>query len=220
MIGGQRFRLTSGTSRRYSSTRQRVSRGAWRLAAFADDQRHCCSQTIHRILAEDRFNTQVIAAILNGPVASAYVGVSRKQLDNRKKTVQQIPVPNLTPAQVQSLSRAVDAYQELWSDDSFELKPADLTDMARRSLLEIDAILLRAYNLPPRLERELLDFFRGYQRRVPFEFTEYFPANFGPNIPLWMYLTSDFANCNSKFLLDNIPKIDDPALVDALTEVE
>ena len=116
--------------------------------------------------------------------------------------------------------RAVDAYQELWSDDSIVLKPADFTEMARRSLLEIDAILLRAYNLPPRLERELLDFFRGFKRRVPFDFTEYFPANFGPTIPLWMYLTTDFANCNSNFLLASIPKIDDPALVDALTEVE
>ncbi len=121
---------------------------------------------------------------------------------------------------IQSLSRAVDAYQELWSDDSFELKTGDLTDMARRLLLEIDAILLRAYNLPPRLERGLLDFFRGSRRRVPFEFTEYFPANFGPNIPLWMYLTSDFAKCNSNFLLDSIPEIDDPAVVDALTELE
>jgi hypothetical protein len=92
--------------------------------------------------------------------------------------------------------------------------------VATRALLEIDAILLRAYNLPPRLERQLLDFFRGFKRRVPFPFTEYFPANFGPNIPLWMYLTSDFADCNSTYLLDTIPKIDDPALMAALTEVE
>ena len=100
------------------------------------------------------------------------------------------------------------------------LKTSDFDDLARRALLEIDAILLRAYNLPPRLERAVLDFFRGFERRVPFKFTEYFPPNFGPNIPLWMYLSGEFADCNSSFLLDNIPRIDDPALIDALTEVE
>ena len=198
----------------------RVSRGPWRLAAFEDREQCCSSQRFIALWPKTGVNTQVIAAILNSPVASAFVVCREHNQDNRKKTVQQIPVPDLTPAQVQSLSRAVDAYQEFWGDDSFELKTGDLTDMARRSLLEIDAILLRAYNLPPRLERRLLDFFRGIQRRVPFQFTEYFPANFGPNIPLWMYLTSDFAKCNSKFLLHSIPKIDDPALVDALTEVE
>jgi len=197
-----------------------VSRGAWKIAAFADLEGNCSSQNFTALWPNSNYSVRVIAAILNGPVANAYLACSENKIHNRKKTVQQIPVPNLTPAQVESLSRAVDVYQELWSGDSFELEPADLTAMARSSLLEIDAILLRAYNLPPRLERELLDFFRGYHRRVPFDFTEYYPANFGPNIPLWMYLTSDFANCNSKFLLDSIPKIDDPALVDALTEVE
>ena len=121
---------------------------------------------------------------------------------------------------MQALLQAVDKYQSLWSDESFGLTSTDISEEARRSLLEIDAILLRAYNLPPRLERELLDFFRGDKRRVPFEFTEYYPANFGPSIPLWMYLTSDFANCNPTFLRNSIPRIDDPALIDALTEVE
>ncbi|NLE36555.1 MAG: SAM-dependent DNA methyltransferase, partial [Pirellulaceae bacterium] len=197
-----------------------VSRGAWRLAAFADDQRHCASQRFIALWATANIPFIVIAAILNGPVANAYVACRENKLDIRKTTLQGIPVPNLTATQVQSLSRAVDTYQELWSDGCSVLKPADFADRARRALLEIDATLLRAYDLPPRLERELLDFFRGFKRRVPFDFTEYFPANFGPSIPLWMYLTSDFANCNARFLLDSIPRIDDPALVDALTEVE
>ena len=198
----------------------RVSRGPWRLAAFEDRENRCSSQRFIALWPNAGVNTQVIAAILNSPIANAFVACREHNKDNRKKTVQRIPAPNLTPSQSESLSRAVEAYQGLWKDDSSVLKPADFMDKARRALLEIDAILLQAYNLPPRLERELLDFFRGFKRRVPFEFTEYFPANFGPNIPLWMYLTSDFANCNARSLLDSIPKIDDPALVDALTEVE
>ncbi len=198
----------------------RVSRGAWRLAAFADTEQHCASQNFIALWPTRRLDTCAIAAILNGPVASAFVACRENRVHNRKMTVQQIPVPEFTCVQLQSLLHAVDTYQQLWKNESFEQRPAEIAGIARRSLLEIDAILLRAYNLPPRLERELLDFFQGERRRVPFEFTEYFPANFGPSIPLWMYLTSDFANCNPKFLLDNIPRIDDPALIDALTEVE
>ncbi len=198
----------------------RVSRGAWRLVAFEDRENHCSSQRFIALWPNVGVHTQVIAAILNNPVANAFVACREHNKDNRKKTVEQIPVPNLAPVQLQGLVRAVDEYQAVWTDDSFSVTSTGVSEKARRSLLEIDAILLRAYNLPPRLERELLDFFRGDKRRVPFEFTEYFPANFGPNIPLWMYMTSDFANCNATFLRDSIPKIDDPVLIDALTEVE
>jgi type I restriction-modification system DNA methylase subunit len=197
-----------------------VSRRPWRLAAFTDDEQHCSSQNFIALWPDGHFRATVIAAILNGPVANAFVACRENKLHNRTKTVREIPIPNLTTPQVQSLSQAVESYQRLWNDDSFALNALDISQMATRALLEIDAILLRAYNLPPRLERQLLDFFRGYNRRVPFPFTEYFPTNFGPNIPLWMYLTSDFAKCNSAFLLETIPSINDPALVDALTEVE
>lgn len=198
----------------------RVSRGAWRLAAFVDEEQHCASQNFIAIWSKSNFSPTVLSAVLNGPVANAFAASHQRGLHNQKGIVKKIPVPNLAPRQLAEIARSVHAYKSLFKDSSRTLKPADFDDTARRALLEIDAIVLKAYNLPPRLERELLDFFRGFERRVPFEFTEYFPANFGPNLPLWMYLSGDFEKCNSGFLLDNIPSIDDPALVDALTEVE
>ena len=198
----------------------RVSRGTWRLAAFLDDEQHCASQNFIALWPKSDVSPVVLAAILNGPVANAFSACRESGLHNQKRTVQQIPVPNLTVSQLSSISQAVDAYQSLIRSGAGGLKPADFEHRARHAILAIDAILLRVYNLPPTLERELLDFFRGFERRVPFKFTEYVPANFGPNIPLWMYLSSEFANCNSRFLLENIPRIDDPALIEALTEVE
>ncbi len=196
-----------------------VSRGAWRMAAFTDDAEHCCSQRFTTLWPSDGIPIEVIAAILNGPIANAFVACRENKLDIRKKTIQSIPIPSLTPMLSQSLTHAVRRYQDMWNRES-SLRGPNVDRAARHALLAIDAILLQAYNLPPRLERELLDFFRGFERRVSFKFSEYIPANFGPNIPLWMYLSSDFANCNSSFLLDNIPRIDDPGLIDALTEVE
>ena len=93
-------------------------------------------------------------------------------------------------------------------------------EQARQALLQIDALVLKGYNLPPRLERQLLDFFRGAQRPVPFPFTEYFPASFRPTIPLWMYVSPEYQKCRVDFFLRNAPQITDPGLIEALQEVE
>jgi hypothetical protein len=90
----------------------------------------------------------------------------------------------------------------------------------RHVLLEIDALILRGYNLPPRMERQLLDFFRGQRRPVPFEFGDYFPPDFTPTIPLGMYISADFQKCTAERLLKTIPKITDPTLLAVLKEVE
>ncbi len=43
----------------------------------------------------------------------------------------------------------------------------------------VDAEVLKLYDLPAHLERQLLDMFTGVERRgVPFHQTEYFPAHF------------------------------------------
>ena len=47
-------------------------------------------------------------------------------------------------------------------------------------LLQIDGIILNGYDLPPHLERKLLDFFDGSQRPVPFPLTRYELESFLP----------------------------------------
>jgi hypothetical protein len=49
---------------------------------------------------------------------------------------------------------------------------------------------LKAYDLPPRLERRLLEFFRGHEheRRVAHPFEGWMPAEFTAFIPLHEYL--------------------------------
>jgi hypothetical protein len=51
--------------------------------------------------------------------------------------------------------------------------------------LSVDVEVLRLYELPPPLERELLDLFAGWPRvGVPFRFDGYFPPHFGDCLPL------------------------------------
>ena len=60
-------------------------------------------------------------------------------------------------------------------------------------LQRVDAEILRLYDFPPRLERQLLDLFSGYKRLgVPFDFRRYFPEDFEPHFPLHLYLSEEY----------------------------
>jgi len=134
------------------------------------------------------------------------------------------PIPQLSPNDMVVLEGLVDDYTavlndkpearfELWGGGSWEQR-------AQKILLQMDALILKGYGLPPWLERRLLDFFRGGHRPVPFDFGDYFPADFTPTIPLWRYISPDFNQRSGKHLLELLPKVTDPALVDALEEVQ
>ena len=90
---------------------------------------------------------------------------------------------------------------------------AELKEKKKRCLLKIDAEILRLYDLPPRLEKQLLDFFAGEQRKgVDFEFDRYYPENFGSSIPLRMFISEEFQNASvekvEKWVEDNrSPKV-------------
>ena len=61
--------------------------------------------------------------------------------------------------------------------------------------MKIDAEVLRLYDLPPRLEKQLLDFFAGHERKgIDFKFHDYYPKEFNSYIPLRMYISEEFQN--------------------------
>ena len=76
----------------------------------------------------------------------------------------------------------------------------------RMLLKNIDAVVMSAYELPPRLERSVLDFFNGHgdKRPVPFMFGDYFPSDFEPCFSLAEYLSPDFLEATAGELLQRI----------------
>jgi hypothetical protein len=54
--------------------------------------------------------------------------------------------------------------------------------------MTIDAEILKGYDLPPRLERMLLDYFRGHKRPAGHPFEHWLPADLTAYIPLHEYL--------------------------------
>jgi hypothetical protein len=203
----------------------RVSRGPWRIAAFPDDRSLTFSQNFHCLWPKKTWSPKLLAAILNGPVAAAHVYANESAKHIRKNTLKRLPVPpNFTPEHVGTIERLVDDFLHAVATDTtagLELWCSTGTGpIARRILAQIDAEILRAYDLPPRLERELLDFFRNERRPTSVEFGDYFPHDFTPTIPFWRFISPDFNQCNGRHLLEIMPTVTNPPLVDAFEEVE
>ena len=138
----------------------------------------------------------------------------------RKPLIGSIPIPNLNASTTEILVNMVRTYiryRREWLANPFEGDRID--DTCRQLLAEIDAVILRAYDLPPRLERQLLDCFQGYQRPGPVDFTEYYPPSFKPFIPWHRYISHEFRQAKIKETLARMPLIDDPAISEALSEL-
>jgi hypothetical protein len=78
--------------------------------------------------------------------------------------------------------------------EPLEQVPSGPTELEiREALLVLDAAVLRLYNLPAKLERQLLDYFRGEKRRgVGCDFGDYYPADFKSLVPLHKYISAGY----------------------------
>lgn len=142
----------------------RLSRGPWRIAAFLDTEGHAYSQQFFGLWPTSESLTlselNILCAILNGPVANAYVAIHSPAKGIRARAIAHIPIPHVLPSRV---SHLVAEYLALTS--SHEALQSN-SDRLVALLAQIDAAVLEAYDLPPRLEQELFDYFRDASRPV------------------------------------------------------
>lgn len=201
----------------------RKARGSWRLAAAADETGLLCTQAYHCLWPKNQWGVKSLAALLNSPICSAFIASHEGSRSIRKSTLLRLPLPALAVSDVVMLEGLVDNYVAamkekpearlpLWGGGSWE-------ERARRILLQMDALVLKSYGLPPWLERKVLDFFRGERRPVPFDFGDYFPEDFAPNIPLWRYISPSFQASRPQNIIAQLPDIQDEDLTAALEDL-
>jgi hypothetical protein len=179
---------------------QRRSRGPWRLSAAADRTGLLASQQFTGIWPHGRFNVECLVAILNGPLASAYVTEHSTDHDFTNVMIQALPLP--AELDRLRLQEAVRIYEELLKQKVESLLAADIDAHLNRALLEIDAIVLQGYDLPPRLERKLLNYFGGAKRPTPHPFDGWLPHDFRGFVPLHEWLTSSQEKNRGTWVLD------------------
>jgi hypothetical protein len=141
----------------------RLSRASWRIAAFPDFDGLLYSQQFYGLwprISASAHELTVFCAILNGPLANAYIAVHSPENRIRAKAIERIPIPQALPDKVYHLASL---YMELADSRTF-FEPDELE--LQRILVQIDAAVLKAYDLPPKLEDQLLSFFLENERPV------------------------------------------------------
>lgn len=187
----------------------RKSRGPWRLVAAPDEQGLIPYKTFTAIWPrqDSGLSPLVLSAILNGPVANAFLFTRETGRDNQIRHLKALPLPDINKVDVVTLEGLVHKWHLLMA--TLETSPMEkagvVDDVAmRHCLLSIDALILKGYDLPPRFERKLLDLFQGAQRPVPVRFDGYYPPDFQPCIPLYEYISPDFDRSKASSIMTQI----------------
>lgn len=141
----------------------RLSRGAWCIGAFVDLEGVLCSQQFFGLWpVEQLTKSQLFAltAIINGPVANAFLAMNSPKDRFRVSVVRDIPIPALLP---ESLAQMAEEYVARIDNSSIFEKVESDSDVL---LAQIDAEVMKAYDLPLKLERQILTYFEGSDRPV------------------------------------------------------
>lgn len=167
----------------------RLSRGPWRIAAAYDTSGLVASQAFFGIWTEATdLPGEALEAILNGPLTNAFVAERASNQHFTNELLKRLPVPKTTD--YRAIVDAVQTYKSARTvaDQAGLIGIATLDHLASL-LIDIDAQVLKAYDLPPRIERRLLEYFRGHEseRRTGHDFDGWLPENFKAFVPLHEY---------------------------------
>jgi hypothetical protein len=171
-----------------------ISREPWRLKATLDETGYALTS---RFIAVRPMKPEVTAlylwAVLNSPLANAFASCHSGKRDILVGTMRRMPVPRWSSTYASHIEQAAMRYRTLTASPGQLFDAAATPEGIKQALLEMDAAVLRAYDLPARLERQLLDFFNGAERKgVGCTFGDYFPADFKSVIPLHKYISSAY----------------------------
>ncbi len=196
----------------------RVSYKPWRLKALIDYKGRPVSSNFLVFRSKNSsFSLEVLWAILNSPFANAYAFCHCPGRHNIAGTMRQIPIPECDASSFLVLNNLVRRYFNLYNFSDKALQPqVDIIEAGYR-MLAIDAEVMRLYNLPPRLERMVLDLFSGCERKgAEFPSCSYFHSDFDAWIPLHEYLSEEFQRSSPSRIKQWVDEFRSPELVSAL----
>jgi len=173
----------------------------WRLKTLIDRKgRPVTSRFLVFRITSQEWSLDALWAVLNAPLANAFIYVHTTDRDIPAGTARRIPVPPCSRESLDKLERLVAEYFTLMEegDTPFGVK---VQNKVRHVLLTIDAEVMRLYDLPPKMEKRVLDLFQGVQRKgVDFEFKGYYPEGFESAIPLHEFLSEEYQRSTVSFV--------------------
>ncbi|HUT52539.1 MAG TPA: N-6 DNA methylase [bacterium] len=191
----------------------RVSRGSWRIKAFIDGDGHTFTTNYNALRPKSKdIPLEYLWALINSPLANAFAYSHSMKRHILAGTVKSIPIPRADSTDRELIAGLVTKYVTLASShDTNKLKDSE------NILLRIDAEVLRLYDLPPKMERELLDLFSGEKRPGVISFpNRYFPADLESYFHLHEYLSDEFGKSTSGKLIEKQTEEVPAAILSAL----
>ncbi len=196
----------------------RVSRAAWRLKAVLDPQGHAVTSRF--LTVRPRATATHLAflwALLNSPLANAFAYCESMKRDVKAGTMRAMPIPRRAEFGARAVIEAANAYLELARQTEGFMKIGPSKDSIRQALLRMDAEVLRLYDLPPRLERKLLDLFEGVERKgVGCDFRGYYPEGLDAYVPLHELISEEYQRSTLDAFLRRHKPTESPELLRAL----
>jgi hypothetical protein len=222
---GQQYQLTTAQNFPWNKPKvitnsRRLSRGPWRIVGYPDFDGLACYKNFIGLWPRSGMKIESISAIINSPLLNAALFTKGYGRDNSLDILGQIPVPIPDAIDNVRIIELVNHYcasrNELEKGTNREAVVLECID----TLMKIDAMVLKAYDLPPKLERKLLEFFRGYKRPLPFEFPDYYPEDFKPYVPLYKFIELDLKQASAGELLKRITPLDSEEVHDLVLTLE
>lgn len=191
----------------------RTARSRWRIKAVLDTEGRQVKNNFAVIRPKGGLNALYLWAVLNSPVASAFVASSTMRKHNYEGILGEVPMPRADASVIESIASMASHYRELALTrvqtveklehakrgrsplfEQPERIPSGATESeVQEALLALDAAVLRLYDLPPHLEHELLEYFTGVERKgVGCDFRGYYPAGFTSYLPLHLLISDLF----------------------------
>ncbi len=173
-----------------------VSRDHWRLKPFIDEIGRPFSSNLSCVRPlSSAIPLELLWALCCSPLANLFVYSQLLKRHIRVGPFRRLPIPVVDETSCRVIVQVVKDYMALARRGPRTMYDKDgYTDSAlRKSLLRLDAEVLRLYALPAHAERFLLDQFAGEKRPgVPVTFDRYYPDGFTDEVPLYAYLSRSY----------------------------
>ncbi len=205
----------------------RAMRGPWRIKAFLDYDGHAVINTYLTIRPKPGGPPiEFVWAVLNSPFGNAYAYSHTMQKHIYDGLIAKLPLPMHWEDHVRPVVDAVREYLQAVKPPEPLAFQAENKAAACEALLAMDAVVMRAYDLPVRLERAVLDLFRlpaasknkdRHRKGVGCVFGDYYPAGFTSYLPLYMVISDRFKRAAADATADRFKPGESEYLRDVLS---
>ena len=182
----------------------RVSRNQWSMKAWLDQEGIAVKGNFLVVRPTTSGVPGVLIwALLNGPLANAYVYCLATKRHIIGSDLLRLPIPRGPGDWLGAVVSAAQAYLAAAAGTGGFFQPDPDPAVVPAKLLAMDAAVLKAYDLPPRLERQVLDLFAGVPRKgVGCPFTGYYSPGFSSYLPLHVLLSEGFQRARADVTSD------------------